>query len=100
MITENFTLSNKLFAILDEGIVDGYDFFSYKVDVGDGYIDAVLTVENEGVETTDARRGINNYEVFSITMKLKNNSIPRGETWRSLIMYYRHGEQVKLNFNQ
>jgi hypothetical protein len=57
-------------------------------------------VENEGVETTDARRGINNVEVFSIIMKLKNNAIPRGETWRSLIMSYRHGEQVKLNFNQ
>lgn len=52
------------------------------------------------METTDARRGINNVEVFSIIMKLKNNAIPRGETWRSLIMSYRHGEQVKLNFNQ
>lgn len=100
MITENFTLANKLFAIIDEGIVDGYDFFSYKVDIGDGYIDAVLTVENEGVETTDARRGINNSEVFSIIMNLKDNAISRGETWRSLIMSYRHGEQVKLNFNQ
>ncbi|QWL68825.1 hypothetical protein HQ397_00920 [Aeromonas hydrophila] len=48
MITEDFALANRLFTIVDEGIVDGYDFFSYKVDIGDGYIDAVLTVENEG----------------------------------------------------
>ncbi|MDH0347093.1 hypothetical protein [Aeromonas dhakensis] len=53
MITEDFALANRLFTIVDEGIVDGYDFFSYKVDIGDGYIGAVLTVENEGVVTTD-----------------------------------------------
>jgi len=100
MITEDFTLANKLFAIVDEGIVDGYDFFSYKVDIGDGYIDAVLTVESEGVVTTDAKRDINNAEVFGIILKLKENSISRGEDWRTLTMSYRHGEQVKLNFNQ
>ncbi|AUZ76196.1 MULTISPECIES: hypothetical protein [Aeromonas] len=100
MITEDFTLANKLFAIVDEGIVDGYDFFSYKIDIGDGYIDAVLTVENEGVITTDAKRDINNAEVLGIMMKLKGNSISRGDNWRTLIISYRHGEQVKLNFNQ
>lgn len=100
MITEDFTLANKLFAIVDEGIVDGYDFFSYKIDIGDGYIDAVLTVENEGVITTDAKRDINNAEVFGIMMKLKDNSISRGDNWRTLIISYRYGEQVKLNFNQ
>ncbi|QNF25114.1 hypothetical protein FT673_15470 [Aeromonas hydrophila] len=99
MITEDFTLANKLFAIVDEGIVDGYDFFSYKIDIGDGYIDAVLTVENEGVITTDAKRDINNAEVFGIMMKLKGNSISRGDNWRTLIISYRHGEQVRLNFN-
>lgn len=100
MITEDFALANRLFTIVDEGIVDGYDFFSYKVDIGDGYIDAVLTVENEGVVTTDAKRGINNAEVFWIILQIKESSISRGEGWRSLIMSYRHGEQVKLNFNQ
>ncbi|AJQ53657.1 TPA: hypothetical protein F3L15_12990 [Aeromonas hydrophila] len=100
MITEDFTLANKLFAIVDEGIVDGYDFFSYKIDIGDGYIDAVLTVENEGVITTDAKRDVNNAEVLGIMMKLKGNSISRGDNWRTLIISYRHGEQVKLNFNQ
>ncbi|HAT6344239.1 TPA: hypothetical protein JAJ28_001962 [Aeromonas hydrophila] len=99
MITEDFTLANKLFAIVDEGIVDGYDFFSYKIDIGDGYIDAVLTVENEGVITTDAKRDINNAEVFGIIMKFKGNSISRGDNWRTLIISYRHGEQVELNFN-
>lgn len=100
MITEDFALVNRLFTIIDEGIVDGYDFFSYKVDIGDGYIDAVLTVENEGGATTDAKRDINNAEVFWIIFKLKENSISRGENWRALIISYRHGEQVKLNFNQ
>lgn len=95
MITEDFTLANKLFAI-----VDGYDFFSYKINIGDGYIDAVLTVENERVITTDAKRDINNAEVFGIMMKLKSNSISRGDNWRALIISYRNGEQVKLNFNQ
>ncbi|GAB3263587.1 hypothetical protein [Chitinimonas naiadis] len=98
MITEDFELVKEIFAIIDEGIVDGYDAFSFEVEVGEGYMDMNLKVDRDGVEIPNARTNINDAILYGLVKKLKESAGGRGEHWISFVMSYRLGDQVRTNF--
>jgi hypothetical protein len=99
MITEDIEVVKEIFSIIDAGIVDGYDYFCYDVEVGDGFIDTGLAVEREGVEVTDARTDFDDTALYMHAKQLNKNAKERGECWRSFVMSYRRGGQVKTSFN-
>ncbi|MGE7955213.1 hypothetical protein ACQKQA_01210 [Pseudomonas sp. NPDC089530] len=99
MITEDIEIFNKIFQMVEEGIVQGYDAFRYEVEVGESYMEAELTVEKDGVEVTDAEISFNISDVYFLAEELKENAVRRGEPWRSFVMSYREGEQVRIKFN-
>lgn len=98
MITKDIVLMNEVFSILDSGIIDGYDFFCFEVEVGDGYIDTKLTVERDGFVVADVGTDINDAELYGLVRNLKLNASQRGDSWKSFAMCYRRGGQVKTNF--
>ncbi|MEW7859085.1 hypothetical protein AB2M95_24500 [Pseudomonas chlororaphis] len=98
MITEDIEIFNKIFQMVEGGIVQGYDAFRYEVEVGESYMEAELTVEKDGVEVTDAEIDFNISDVYFLAEELNDNAVRRGEPWRSFVMSYREGEQVKIKF--
>ncbi|NJJ58358.1 hypothetical protein [Pseudomonas sp. B14(2022)] len=99
MITEDIEVVKKIFSIIDAGIVEGYDYFCYDVEVGDCFIDTGLAVEREGIEVTDARTDFDDTALYKLAKQLNKNAKERGECWRSFVMSYRRGGQVKTSFN-
>lgn len=58
-----------------------------------------LAVEREGVEVTDARTDFDDTALYMLARQLNKNAKERGECWRSFVMSYRRGGQVKTSFN-
>ncbi|AZE00079.1 hypothetical protein C4K12_4220 [Pseudomonas chlororaphis subsp. aureofaciens] len=85
--------------MVEGGIVQGYDAFQYEVEVGEGYMEAELTVEKNGVKVTNAEIDFDISDVYFLAEELKDNAVRRGEPWKSFVMSYREGEQVKVKFN-
>ena len=98
MIIEDIELAKEIFALIEAGIVHGYDSFRYEVEVGDGYSEEELVVENNGVEVTKAETDFNGAALYSLVKRLIENSRKRGENWTSFVMSYRRGGEVKTNF--
>ncbi len=98
MISEDLKIVKKIFSILDEGIVNGYDKFHYEVEVHEGYAEEELTVERERVKTTNAETSFNGADLYSLVKQLKESALSRDENWSSFIMTYEQGGQVKTHF--
>ncbi|WP_085694248.1 MULTISPECIES: hypothetical protein [unclassified Pseudomonas] len=99
MIAEDFEVFKKIFQMVEGGIVHGYDSFRYEVEVGKGYMEAELTVEKNGVETTHVEIDFNISDVYFLVKELNGNAARRGEPWKSFVLTYREGEQAKIKFN-
>ncbi|CZF87028.1 hypothetical protein [Grimontia marina] len=98
MITKDSDIVKKIFYLLDAGIVHGYDSFKYVAEVCEGYIEEELTVELNGVEQTDADTNFNGAVLYSLIEDLKASSLERGENWKSFVISYERGGEVKTNF--
>ncbi|RBH59139.1 MULTISPECIES: hypothetical protein [Pseudomonas] len=98
MVTEDLELVKQIFALLESGIVNGYDAFRYEAEVFDGYMREQLSVEKNGVEVTDAERDFNGAILYRLLRELKNNAVKREEGWVVFVMSYRRGGEVKANF--
>lgn len=98
MITEDFSLAQKIFELVDEGIVDGYDAFSYDCKVGPGFIHTELTVELDGVTSTSVREEIDGLGMIKAATMLHKNAESRGEGWTSFVMTYRRGGKVAVKY--
>ncbi|WP_206430840.1 hypothetical protein [Pseudomonas chlororaphis] len=99
MVTEDIEGFKRIFQMVEGGIVQGYDAFQYEVEVGEGYMEAELTVEKNGVKVTNAEIDFDISDVYFLAEELKDNAVRRGEPWKSFVMSYREGEQVKVKFN-
>ncbi|POA22578.1 MULTISPECIES: hypothetical protein [unclassified Pseudomonas] len=99
MITEDFELVKSIFELVETGIVHGYDAFRYSVEWGGNYMEADLAVEKNGSEIWDAETDFNNSKIYALVEKLHENAVTRGEPWKSFVLSYREGEQVKTKFN-
>ena len=98
-MTQDFELVKDIFALLDAGIIDGYDAFRYEAELGEGFMQEELTVERNGSKTSDAGRDYNGAVLFKLLKALKQNAENRGEPWQGVTLSYRQGEQVKINFS-
>lgn len=99
MIIEDIEVIKSIFRIVHGGIVHGYDSFRYEIEMGEGFMEAELTVEKNGIEVTDADIDFDISDVYFLAKELKANAVQRGEPWKSFVMSYREGEQVKTNFS-
>ncbi|WP_248768909.1 hypothetical protein [Pseudomonas sp. MWU12-2345] len=98
MVTEDLELVKQIFSLVESGIVSGYDAFRYEAEVFEGYMREQLSVENNGVEVTNAERDFNGAILYRLLRELKNNAVKRGEDWAVFIMSCRRGGEVKANF--
>jgi len=98
VITQDFEIVNQIFQLVEAGIVKGYDAFSYSVEWGGNYMEAELAVEKDGVEIWDAETDFNNSKIYMLVEKLHENAAVRGEPWKSFVLSYRDGEQVRTKF--
>ena len=98
MITKDIDIVKEIFSLIDAGIVHGYDSFRYEVEIHEGYMEEELTVNNNGVEVTNAETDFNGAILYDLIKKLKNSFSKRGENWISFVMSYKHGDEVKTNF--
>ncbi|XQA62946.1 hypothetical protein ACM9XD_06225 [Xanthomonas sacchari] len=98
MIIEDLNTIKEIFALLDSGVVDGYDSFTFEVEVGAGYINTVLKVEKDGITSTDVKTDINYAILYALVKNLRENAVQRGEGWTSFVLSYKLGGQVKTNF--
>lgn len=98
MITQEIELVNQIFQLVDPGIVKGYDAFSYSVEWGGNYMEAELAVEKDGVDRWDAETDFNNSKIYMLVEKLHENAAVRGEPWKTFVLSYRDGEQVRTKF--
>ncbi|MFJ2358033.1 hypothetical protein [Pseudomonas sp. MWU16_30322] len=99
MITDDLEIVKKIFQMVEGGVVHGYDAFRYEIEMGEGFMEAELTVEKDGVEVTDAEINFDVSDIYFLAKDLKANAVKRGEPWKSFVMSYRDGEQVKTKFN-
>ncbi|MEB2651077.1 hypothetical protein [Pseudomonas siliginis] len=98
MITEDIKIVQEIFQVVEAGIVHGYDAFRYGVELGEGYIETELCVEKDGVEDWNAETDINGAIILRLVDQLQENAVKRGEPWKSFVLSYREGEQVKTKF--
>ncbi|WP_434765812.1 hypothetical protein [Pseudomonas triticicola] len=98
MITEDIKIVQEIFQIVEDGILHACDAFSYSVEWGGNYMEAELAVEKDGVERCDAETDFNNSKIYMLVEKLHENAAVRGEPWKSFVLSYRDGEQVRTKF--
>jgi hypothetical protein len=98
VITEDIKIVQEIFQEVEAGIVHGYDAFSYGVELGEGYIETELGVEKDGVEDWNVETDMNDAKILRLVGELQANAHKRGEPWKSFVMSYREGEQVKTKF--
>lgn len=99
MITEDIKIVEEIFQVVEAGIVHGYDAFRYGVELGEGYIETELAVEKDGVEDWNVETDINVAKILRLVDQLQASAVSRGEPWKSFVLSYREGEQVKTKFN-
>ena len=98
MVTGDLELVKKIFAIVESGIVHGYDSFCYRVEVGAGCMEAEFSVESAGVEVNNAETDFDSFVLYDLAKQLKDNATRRGEEWSIFVMSYTRGGEVKTKF--
>jgi len=98
VIAEDFKIAQEIFNVLDSGIVNGYDSFEYTAHLFDDYMQEVLLVTLNGVESSNVETDLNGAILYSLVNKLKLNSLSRRENWKSFTMTYSKGERVNIKY--
>lgn len=98
MITEDFKIAQSLFELVEAAIPRNYEAFQFEIRLQDGYIKQTFLLECGGVEYADVTLGLNGAILYDLVDELKASAAKRGEHWKSFKMSYRHGEQVRINF--
>lgn len=98
MITEDFELIKKVFSSISSNIFEDYDSFSFDVEVGDGYIDYGVVLHKDGVNIKNAKVDVDEDTLSDLIRSLRESAQARGEPWRSFVLSYKKGGQVKTKF--
>ena len=98
MVTEDVEWVKQIFAIVESGIVHGYDAFIYKVEMGPGCMESELSVQTDGVVVNNAETDFDGFVLFELATKLKESATRRGEDWRFFTLSYTRGGEVKTDF--
>ncbi|UFI43044.1 immunity protein YezG family protein [Pseudomonas savastanoi] len=99
MITKDFEVVQEIFSLISDGIVNGYDSFSFKAEVHSSYIESELLVSVEGNEISDAETDFNRAILYELIEKFKKGFADRGESWKSFTMTYTQGGKVETHFD-
>ena len=98
MITEDIEIVEKIFELIQSGIVEGYDAFRYEAEVCEGYIVVGVSIEKNGTLNESPKTDFDGAILYRLVKELKASAASRGENWRSFVMSYSVGGQVKTNF--
>ncbi|WP_242170119.1 MULTISPECIES: hypothetical protein [unclassified Pseudomonas] len=98
MITEDIEIVKKIFELIQSGIVEGYDAFRYEAEVCEGYIVVGVSIEKNGTLNESPKTNFDGAILYRLVKELKASAASRGENWRSFVMSYSVGGQVKTNF--
>lgn len=98
MILEDFEIVKKIFSLFDEGIVGGYDAFEFKALVNDSYIESNLIVTKKDVKSDNAETDYNGAALCDLLEALQRQGRDRGNNWCGIIMNYRRGGEVKIDY--
>ena len=98
MITEDIEIVKKIFELIQSGIVEGYDAFRYEAEVCEGYIVVGVSIEKNGTLNESPKTDFDGAILYRLVKELKASAASRGENWRSFVMSYSVGGQVKTIF--
>ncbi|OEC32589.1 hypothetical protein A7D25_23325 [Pseudomonas sp. 21C1] len=98
MIVDDFKIAQALFELVEAAIPREYEAFQFGIHLQDGYINQAFLLESGGVEYADVNLGLNGAIIYDLVDELKASAAKRGEHWKSFTMSYRHGEQIRINF--
>jgi len=98
-VSEDLEIAHEIFALIEAGIVNGYDSFRYEVEVAQGYTEETLRVEINGRSFYNAETDFNGAVLSRLVRTLHRNFVVRGEGWRSFTMTYVRGGKVQTIFN-
>ncbi len=98
MITEDIEIVKNIFALIQSGIVEGYDAFRFEAEVCEGYMVEEISIEKNGTLNENPETDFNGAILYRLVKELKASAASRGENWRSFVMSYTVGGQVKTNF--
>lgn len=98
MITEDFDVAQEIFSLISDGIVNGYDSFSFTAEIHSNYIESELLVSVDGKESSDSETNFNRAVLYELLEKFKKGFTDRGENWESFTMSYAQGGQVQTHF--
>ncbi len=98
MITEDIEISKHIFDILNSGIAPGYDSFEFTVTLQVGYMEWVILVTKDGLQTSNTETSFNAAVLSSWIEKLRDSFLARGSSWKAFSMTYVNGGEVKTKF--
>lgn len=98
MITDELEIAKKIFSMLDDGIVNGYDSFEYIVEAHEGYMEEMLVVSLDGVASSDIDRNYDAPRLHMLVASLKKKAFDRGDDWEKFILSFDQGGEVNVNF--
>jgi len=98
MITKDFEVAQEIFSLISDGIVNGYDSFSFKAEVHSNYIESELSVSVEGGEISNAETDFNRANLYELLEKFKRGFTDRGENWKAFTMTHTQGGKVETHF--
>jgi hypothetical protein len=99
MITDDIEIAKEIFDLLDSGIVNEYDSFKFTVHLHDNYMEEELLVTSKGIESSNVETNFNGAILYSLVERLKQGSLSRGGDWKSFVMSYVRGGEVKIKFD-
>lgn len=98
MIIEDIEVVKNIFALIQSGIVEDYDASRYETEVYEGYMVEEISIEKNGTLNESPEMDFNGAILYRLVKELKASAASRGENWRSFVMSYNVGGQVKTNF--
>lgn len=98
MINEDIEIVKNMFALIQSGIVEDYDAFRYETEVCEGYMVEEISIEKNGAVNDHPETDFNGAILYRLVKELKASAASRGENWRSFVMSYNVGGQVKTSF--
>ncbi|MGE8479103.1 hypothetical protein PS623_04420 [Pseudomonas fluorescens] len=98
MIADDFELIKQIFSNISSNIFEEYDSFGFDVEVGDGYVDYGVVLHKDGATIKNAKMEVDEDLLSDLIRRLRANAESRGEPWKSFVLSYKKGEQVKTKF--
>lgn len=98
MILNDVEITKNIFNILSNGIVDGFESFTFNASLHDSYIESELNVTKNGVTVSNSKTNFNGAILCDLLETLQKKAISRNEKWNGIIISYAKGGQVSVKY--